>query len=171
MTIFDRNDVQNIAEMVPNKTLQDVTNYHYMFWRFGESRIVNFNQMIAPIVAKENKEKSSENAVQELDDAFNWKCSQFKNPESQLALHNIRRHGYFTSKHDNFILRSLYKFGRHTPDVCGRIRDEIRYTLLLFINFQVFCNMIFRVYLSFLIFFQFCKHISTRFFHSRSYRA
>lgn len=148
MTLFDRNDVENIAEMLPNKTLQDVKNYHNRFWKSGRKCIADFNQMIAPIVAKENKEKSAENIMREMNDAFNWKCSQFKYPESQLVQlqHVIRRNSYYSQDHDSFILRSLYKFGLHTPNASARIRDEIRYDLLFFINFQVFCNMIFRVY-------------------------
>lgn len=126
MSLYGRNDLENIAKMLSKKTLRDVTNYHHVFWTRGQYDIANFDRMIAPIVAKE----TAKNEKKELKAAFRWICSKYEHPEYQLTAPIKHRNSHYTQCHDDFFLRSLHRFGVYTTDVCARIQKEIRYDLL-----------------------------------------
>lgn len=121
MKKFGRNDLVKIATMLPDKTLDDVTRYHTVFWSRGPSEMQDFERYIAPIKKKEilaSKQKT-------VSMAFEWKMKCYQNPEADLNIKRSTTKTLYTRQQDNFILAELYKYGIDSPDVYLRIRQEV----------------------------------------------
>lgn len=121
MEQFGRNDLVNILKMLPDKTLDDVTSYHTVFWSRGQSEMRDFERYIAPI--KKAELMASKNKV--IPVAFKWKMKSYQNPEADLTVKWLNTKTLYTRQQDNFILTELFKHGIDSSDVYDRIRQDV----------------------------------------------
>lgn len=124
METYGRNDLVNIATMLPGKTFDDVKNYHTAFWSRGPSEVQDFERWIAPIKKAELVASREANTSQ----ALQWKLQCYSSPERDLVIKKLataRTKAAYTQQHDNFLLIELFKHGVDSPNVYGCIRQEI----------------------------------------------
>lgn len=121
MEQFGRNDLVNISKVLPDKTLDDVTNYHAAFWSRGPLELQNFERFIAPIKKAELMATKKKTVPQ----AFEWKMKCYRDPEAELTIKWLHSKTLFTQQQDNFILNELFKHGVDSPNAFGCIRQEI----------------------------------------------
>lgn len=130
MKRFGRNDLENIATMLADKTLTDITKYHAAFWNRGPSEMQDFERYIAPIKKQEalaNKEKT-------ISQVLEWKMQCYRNPETDLTIKYITK-SHYTREQDAFLLMSLLKYEINSPNVYGCIRQDVLYVDVYFQNF------------------------------------
>ncbi|XP_031640675.1 chromatin-remodeling complex ATPase chain Iswi-like [Contarinia nasturtii] len=117
-----RDNLTDIFEkgLIPGKTLNELTQYHLVFWQRGKTEIKTFDRCIKPLVKKEMAEKLIEHSIE----AFEWKMTSYRCIEVELTIKGMRKSNY-TREHDTFILMSLQKHGIHNPNVYSLMRREI----------------------------------------------
>lgn len=124
MVIYGREDLKNIASCLNGKTLDEVTEYHAVFWKRGKTEIKNFDRHIAPILKKE----AYESKQKILREALNWKMACYRCPKLDLTVKINPRSSTktnFSPKDDRFILVSLHNIGINNPNVYNLIRQDV----------------------------------------------
>lgn len=127
MAKYGRDDLTQIATMLPNKSMEEVTKYHATFWARGKSELKKFDQWIARIKRQEdNKKKDEENKIKKnsILMAFNWKMNSYPLFRTDFLIKNVR-YIHYTKEHNFFILDALRKHGIDNPDAYQMIHREI----------------------------------------------
>lgn len=122
MRRFGRNDLENIASMLPDKKLAEVTAYHRAFWGRGKAELRDFDRYETSI-SKAEAEKAKQSTFSE---AFYWKMSSYSCPELELTLKSYKNNSQFTVEQDKIILCYLFKIGIDEPNAYDRIRHTIQ---------------------------------------------
>lgn len=119
---FGRYNLEAIAATIPGKTLNEVTEYHRVFWSRGQDELREFDRYISSI----SKAETERNRLKTMSEAFRWKMSKYRCPEMELTLNKIRyNRTQYTLEKDRFILSYLFKFEADEPNVYSRIRQTI----------------------------------------------
>ncbi|XP_055320960.1 chromatin-remodeling complex ATPase chain Iswi-like [Sitodiplosis mosellana] len=121
MRKYGREDMQQIASMLPEKTLDEITRYHRAFWSRGKAELKEFDRYIASLAkaeAEQNKQKT-------VSEAFHWKMTGYRCPELELTFKGLSVKSMFTYEQDKFILSYLFEIGIDAPNAYARIREKI----------------------------------------------
>lgn len=119
-----RDNLKEIAAMLSDKTLDEVTAYHHAFWSRGKDELGDFDRIVASLL-KAEKERNKEKTVA---DAFDWKMTSYNCPELELnVLYKAGnpKSNLFTAEQDKTILCYLYEFGFDIPGVFDYVRYKI----------------------------------------------
>lgn len=122
MRQFGRDDLKNVASMLPDKKLAEVTAYYHAFWSRGKAELRDFDKYVA-LISKAEAERAKQSAFGE---AFHWKMSSYRCPELELTLKSHNNKSQFTAEQDNIILCYLFKIGIDEPNAYDRIRHTIQ---------------------------------------------
>lgn len=123
MAKVGRNNVDEIAKLLPGKTFDEVTKYHRTFWARGKQEIRDFNRLIEQLLKQEAVEKKQAT----ISDAFLWKMRSQKSLELgplDISYSSLNR-TLFTKEQDKFLLVSLFKHGLDKPNIYSCIRQDI----------------------------------------------
>lgn len=125
MAQFGRDNLAEISKRVPTKTLDELTEYHHVFWQRGPIEIKDFNRVIAPLLKKQLIEEKMENAAE----ALNWKLNSYNCIENEFEMKPNKgqreKLKFYTRESNVFILKSLQKHGIQNPDVYNLIRRDV----------------------------------------------
>lgn len=127
MAKYGRDDLTQIATMLPSKSMEEVTKYHATFWSRGKSELKKFDHWIGKIKRQEDsKKKEEENKIKKnaVQTAFNWKMNSYPLFQSDFLIKNVR-YIHYTKEHNYFILDALRKYGIENPDAYHMIHREI----------------------------------------------
>lgn len=131
METFGRNNIEDIAKMLPGKTVEEVTKYHKVFWSRGKTELLRYDSIVKQIQRKEAKREMALMAIMAekmSGTALKWKIESKRYHELDFTIknrHSIRGKENYTIEQDNFLLVTLYKHGLNDPDVYARIREDI----------------------------------------------
>lgn len=119
---YGRNNIEQIANDIDGKTLEEVKEYSKVFWkRYKE--ISEYEKIIANIERGEAKLKK----IQVIQEALTAKISSHRNPLQQLKIPYHQNKGRnYTEDEDRYLLVSLERIGYGTEDVHEKIRQECR---------------------------------------------
>lgn len=117
---FGRDNLAQIASMLPDKTLDEVTGYHTVFWSRGPSELRDFDRHIAAL----ERNKAIAEKEKTMGPAFQWKMESYRHPEIELSIKYYTK-SHYTKEHDQYILSALYKYGFDNPMAYVRIRQDI----------------------------------------------
>lgn len=122
MAAVGRNNLDEIAKLLPDKTLDEVAKYHRTFWARGQNEINEFKRLIGPLLKKENEDKR----LVTIPDAFLWKMTSQRNLEIEPLNIRYKSNSKFTKEQDKLLLVLLFKHGLDKPNVYSCIRHEIQ---------------------------------------------
>ncbi|ORX54808.1 hypothetical protein BCR36DRAFT_282567, partial [Piromyces finnis] len=119
---YGRENVEQIANEMDGKTLEEVQEYSKVFWkRYKE--LNDYEKIIYNIEKGEAKLQK----MQEIQDILTAKISNHKNPLQQLKIPYHQNKGRnYTEEEDRYLLVTLEKLGYGTEDVYEKIRQECR---------------------------------------------
>lgn len=126
MAKYGRNSLKEIAAELPEKSLEDVTKYHTMFWKRGESELQDFARYVSAVEKYQNKkQKEEENRIKPMVviEAVHWKMENVHSHHDFTV--KFIRNTLYTKEHDYFILTSLLKHGIYNADAFTLIHREI----------------------------------------------
>lgn len=121
MAKYGRNNLEQIAEALPRKTLDEITEYQKVFWERGEKEIgiQMFDNLTKKLRLKERR-----------IDALNWKMSLYESPQTELKLDNKFIPGnyneYFSVKHDRYLICAMHEIGLNTKNPFSQIMKNHR---------------------------------------------
>jgi len=119
---YGRENIEQIANDMDGKTLEEVQEYSKVFWkRYKE--LNDYEKIISNIEKGEAKLQK----IQEIQDILTAKISNHRNPLQQLKIPYHQNKGRnYTEDEDRYLLVSLARLGYGTEDVHEKIRQECR---------------------------------------------
>ncbi|OAD75458.1 Homeodomain-like DNA binding domain-containing transcription factor [Phycomyces blakesleeanus NRRL 1555(-)] len=124
---YGRNNLEDIAEEIEGKTLEEVTAYSNMFWKRYQE-IADYEKQISKIEKGESELEKQADIQGQLTE----KVNQHRVPLQQLKIHYTQptKGKNYTEEEDRFLLVMLEKYGYGTENVYDNIRREIKSSAL-----------------------------------------
>lgn len=124
---FGSNNISKVAEMLSDKTFDEVSEYHRIFFERGPTEGNSIKEFIRKLKLKESRDLVHREHIA----ALKWKISQYTTPEQDLTFIGRKETTDYPLHYDRYLicelLKQVTKEGSIDDDVYARIRAEILY--------------------------------------------